>query len=586
MRRALLLLIAIVAISAAPQNDNLVIEGRVLQKSSSAAVPDVLVLLGGGTEQMTSSAVSSKAAASVAQQIQSLRNQLAARVPDSTVQQSALGILKASGSGSSLSGYAFTDAAGRFSFKGLPPGHYTVRAFREGYFGPKVDGIYQPGFAKSIELEPNYPLISVDAFMTQGAIITGKVRTMTGSPSRTPVTVYRPIYTRGREKWASELTATTVQNSGDYTLRWVAPGEIYVGAMHTYYRDVTEPDLATRVIAREGETTVVDINVQERNPSLPRVSGAAVNVFAVANSRGVIDRSTPAFLVVERNNIIEEDPVALLNASPPTARVNGDFEVSTQPGRFELFGFVKDPTTGRSLIGRSLIDVPTSGLRGVSVPIQEGVTLTGQFIVAGAGAEQVHADSFAVRLESLGLLPKQFARELDPLIVEPTGFFGATHVPQEQYEVVVDHLPPAAYVQDIRTPQGGAFDNDGFYLDGATGTIQVIVRTEGQTVTGTVRSPDGIAADGATVVLIPPQQQRKNPIRYRVAKTDSNGHFAILNAAPGDYTVLAWESVLPTAWMNEKVIEKYERTGRRVSIAAGIPLDLQLSMIPDILPGR
>jgi hypothetical protein len=222
----------------------------------------------------------------------------------------------------------------------------------------------------------------------------------------------------------------------------------------------------------------------------------------------------------------------------------------------------------------------------VLAPIREGVTLTGQFLVAGVGAEQVHPESFTVRLEALGNLPRQFVRELDPLVIEPTGFFGAIHVPEERYEVIIGHLPTTAYVSDIRTLAGGAFDDEGFFLDAGTGTVQIIVRTEGQTVTGTVRSPEGIVADGATVVLIPPQQQRKNPIRYRVAKTDANGHFEILNAAPGDYTVLAWENVLSTAWMNEKFLEKYEKTGRRVSITAGIPIDLQLSMIPDVLPGR
>jgi hypothetical protein len=66
-----------------------------------------------------------------------------------------------------------------------------------------------------------------------------------------------------------------------------------------------------------------------------------------------------------------------------------------------------------------------------------------------------------------------------------------------------------------------------------------------------------------------------------VINTDANGAFKIQDVPPGEYTVFAWENILLTAWMNPKVLEKYERRGRSISLTLGISLDLQLPLIPD-----
>ena len=125
-----------------------------------------------------------------------------------------------------------------------------------------------------------------------------------------------------------------------------------------------------------------------------------------------------------------------------------------------------------------------------------------------------------------------------------------------------------------------AFD-DGFEVAGGIAEMQVIIATQGQTVTGTVRSDDGIPAEAATVVLVPPQAKRRNPMNYRVTNTDPNGGFKMQDVPPGEYTIFAWESILPTAWMNSKVFERYEKRGRPISLTSGVSLDLQLPLIPD-----
>ena len=51
-------------------------------------------------------------------------------------------------------------------------------------------------------------------------------------------------------------------------------------------------------------------------------------------------------------------------------------------------------------------------------------------------------------------------------------------------------------------------------------------------------------------------------MHYRVTNTNVDGGFKMQDVPPGEYAIFAWENILPTAWMNSKVLERYEKRGR------------------------
>jgi hypothetical protein len=88
-------------------------------------------------------------------------------------------------------------------------------------------------------------------------------------------------------------------------------------------------------------------------------------------------------------------------------------------------------------------------------------------------------------------------------------------------------------------------------------------------------------APGATVVLIPQEQERRDQTTfYRTIGTDQSGNFTIKNVVPGEYRIYAWEDIEPGAYYDPDFIKPLEANGEKVSIAENGNQSVQLKLIP------
>jgi hypothetical protein len=72
----------------------------------------------------------------------------------------------------------------------------------------------------------------------------------------------------------------------------------------------------------------------------------------------------------------------------------------------------------------------------------------------------------------------------------------------------------------------------------------------------------------AVVVAIPDARRRKRYDVYQQAITDQRGHFQLRGLNPGDYTLLAFES-LEDDYRDPEFIEAYEGRGETVRLEEG-----------------
>jgi hypothetical protein len=153
---SLLLLFAFIVLAAAQapvRVDPGIVQGAVMRAGTNEPLPNVVVSLEGAVspEAMQSLlngaasagiVVSPPAGASLSETTQLMISTAAARgLP---IQAQGIQNIVTRAVGTQTWPMVTTDADGRYEFRDIRPGRYTVRAVREGFFGRPVNGAYPP----------------------------------------------------------------------------------------------------------------------------------------------------------------------------------------------------------------------------------------------------------------------------------------------------------------------------------------------------------------------------------------------------------------------------------------------------------
>ena len=586
------------------------IEGRVLRAGSQDPIPNVQVTLirssAGGTALTAETAA---ALDSLQQLVSSAPRGISRAYLDSVIasREQALGLSPGTFALATGQATAFTDAAGRFSFKNHAPGTYGIRASLDGYFGRPINGSASATVTKSVTVEATKPIPPTDIFMAKGGIITGRVRDPNGQPvSGIDVAAMRLTYSNGRPQWTAAVSKPT-DDRGEFRIFWVSPGEYYVGVTPragttpqdswagTFFPGVADPTATTALVIKDGaEISGIDFSIQTiASTSTYKIRGKATNPLAVPNpTTGAVDRNANSFILSPREPgpLDNGNPPTLQNSLPAAARPNGEFEIrNVRPGSYDLFIYYSAPVVPippaaappmqRYYIDRARVEIRDSDVDGVTLQIQKGTEIRGK--VVSQGATSLPMDKIKINLRSQDTMPDAFAIMVGAISVDAAGNFSAPDIPSARYSLQLTWLPETAYVADIR--QGGTtVFNTGFAKSSQPAVpLEIVVNASGGTLEGNVQTPDRKPAAGTTVVLVPPVGDRQNAMKYKSMQTDDNGNFSMKGVPPGQYTLFAWESVPLTAWMNSAFLAKYQNRGRQVLVTQGTRMNIQLDQIPD-----
>ncbi len=83
----------------------------------------------------------------------------------------------------------------------------------------------------------------------------------------------------------------------------------------------------------------------------------------------------------------------------------------------------------------------------------------------------------------------------------------------------------------------------------------------------------------AVIVAVPDARFRSHPERFRKAVTDQSGRFILRGMPPGDYTLIAWESIDGEAYFNPEFLKSYEGQGKALSLSEGERKSVQIRAI-------
>ena len=126
---------------------------------------------------------------------------------------------------------ALSDAQGRFEFRDLPAGRFTVNATKSGFVTVQYGQTRPFEAGKAIELTEGQVIEKADISMPRGSVISGRIIDEFGDPvPDTAVSAMRSTWSNGRRRLQPAGRTAQTNDLGHYRLFGLPPGEYYVSA--------------------------------------------------------------------------------------------------------------------------------------------------------------------------------------------------------------------------------------------------------------------------------------------------------------------------------------------------------------------
>jgi hypothetical protein len=479
-----------------------------------------------------------------------------------------------------------SDQDGKFSFKDLVPGRYTVRLQREGVFAAKTNPA-----TVAVSAGGNH---EINLSVIPGAVVRGRVRDASGQfASNVSVQAYAIEYQNGLPVLRPGVSKMT-DDRGEYRLFSLGPGDYYIGVLpragaanstpgsgtvrstRTFFPSAVDVSRAGTITVKGGEE-IANIDIAMQSTRYLRISGRVVSDVRSralppdAGGPGVFGAIAQAqnnmanVLLVPRDVLAADEPGPKFTASVLLNGSSAEFELHNVPvGRYELFA-VATAQQGIAL-GRIAVDVFDQDAVGVSVVARSGAVVKGTL---SEGTPAMPARISLVPLDSLAR-----ANILGLQTGVQSGQFTFPSVPDAHYRVLIN-LAPSHYVADILQNGRSVYDSGFAVQGGSPDPLEIVVKAGAASIEGLVQDRAGGAGAGATVGLVP-ATRRENMDLYKTVTADTAGKFSIRGVAPGDYKLFAWTAAPAGAASSSAFVAKYEEQGQAITLSPEAALTMRV----------
>jgi protocatechuate 3,4-dioxygenase beta subunit len=518
---------------------------------------------------------------------------------------------------------ATTDDNGRFAFRGLPAGRYTLQASRrawlDAYYGATRPG--RPGTA--IAVGDGQRVAALTIRMPRGAVITGSVRDQSGEaqPGVTVAVLQFVIKNGARSLVRPSSTTDSVTDDdgvyrayglppGDYVVmarlgtgpnsgltaeeaRPVAPGEVdralrlggsaasvatdarpavapapgaMVGNAPVFFPGTTDLSAATILTIGAGEERA-GVDVPFVLLPTARISGTVTLPFGVTAERTEL-RMTPG-----GGEQFTANPLAA-----SIARVDKDGKflfTGVPPGRFAIASAAANaPAPGGSgprLLGWARTDVVVDG-RDLEIALELGPpsTLAGRVAFDGGSAPK-DGGGIQIVLRALGdaalLIPEQSLKS------EPDGTFLFSNLVTGKFMIAATIPRDSPWVLKSALVRG--LDMVEAPMDVPAGdaiTGMVVTFTDRPSeLAGTLQDASGRPATDYFVIVFPADRAAWLPTSRRIQSTrpGSDGGYSVKGLPAGEYLIAALTDVEPGEWFSPAFLGQLQGSAVHVRIADG-----------------
>ena len=468
--------------------------------------------------------------------------------------------VRASAPGVRSSRLATTDAQGRFEFREMPAGRYTVSASKGGFVGLQYGQQRPSQSGTPLEISNGQVMDKLVIALPRGSVISGRVFDEFGEPiANAVVNAMRYGYSAGARRLmpaGGQNSRDTTDDQGQYRIFGLPPGEYVISAnFRGGGGEVTDPAgepsgyaptyFPGTPNATEAQRVRVDVSQEQNSVNFALIATRLVRITGtVIDSRGA--PVTAGALVLMPADTLRSG-MQMPNAGARVDR-NGAFRlIDVAPGRYILQtrtniggpagrGGAAAAAAGiEPEFARIDLAVGAQDIEGVVLVTAPGARATGQVVVDSAQPNTLRLDQVNIAARSVRVDAPGFGGPGGNTRANQDGTFTLTGL----FDPVLirANAPQGWTLKQVLLGQQDVTDMPLEFTAGQTlSALQVVLTDKITTVSGALTNTRGQAVTDATVVVFPADEQLWTyQSRYiRVARPDQQGRYQITGLPPYD----------------------------------------------------
>ena len=468
-----------------------------------------------------------------------------------------------------------TNADGRYEFKDVIAGQYTLTVNRSGYlplrYGQRRP--YEP--RKLLKVAEGQALDRIDFSLPKMGLIAGRVLDEAGEPiAGVGVFAMRSAFFQGRRQLVPAPSGRAVtDDAGQYRLSGLPPGSYYVLAT-TRETWTVNRDGKKRVMgyattyfpgtdkAGDGRRVTVGIGQLSSGNDFSMIPAPTASVSGSAfDSHG-----KPLTGVGLTQQFVGPDGGSYGTAGNATVDGDGTFIIRNIPPGDYRIGAQLDRGANAPEAATVPIVVNGADVNDVSVITSLGWSAKGQVISENGGPPNLQRDRISIAGRPIGEAPRVGGAFGSGLVTDDwtftvTGIFGPARL--------VVGVPDEWMVKSIF--QNGLDVTDAVIElksgEELTG-VQVILSDHVTTITGLVTDAKGAPIDDGTVIVFSSDEKKwyEESRFVKAARPDERGQFTISGLPPGDYLAIAVEYVQEGLWNDPEYLDSIRTAAQKFII--------------------
>ena len=513
-----------------------------------------------------------------------------------------------------------TDSQGRFAVNNVEPGTYRLMFSASGYapqdYGQRVFG----GAGTPIVLRAGEAKKDITMRIAPVSAVSGRILDNRGQPiAGVPVQLFRFSYDETAHKKIQPATSAQTDDRGEYRFYFVSPGRYYLNAGHQpsqgflpdlalngglFNRGYVSPNRIPQNYVLTYYPGAVDVESATALDIQPGADLSGIDLFLapqqVYRVRGrIVDSRTgqpPPFATLSVR-LQGSDVINMFGSElplPPNYKpADGTFEIlNVASGNYMLTAAVPNPTPSRAVdfngmseaqraayveamraeqlarpTGFTNINVTNSDLDGITITVGATGSISGRFRMEGpAPGSTTSFDVLRVQLKStsdFGGIAS--TNPLDSGPAKADGTFLIKGIPAGEYRLSITGIPRGSYLKQARLGQFDVLNAPLRFSGNESGTLDIVISSNASQIEGDALNSRGQPAPGVQVVLIPDANRTRTEL-FRPVVSDASGHFLIDSVVPGDYKLVAWDSIEPYGFFDPQLIKQAEQNGKSVRV--------------------